>query len=127
MIFRNTEHENKYRQFFSQMKSRDEYRQMVAYLLSLDTVLADHAEDVFNFSEDCIIPESALKHGWQTGTSRKTTRLLLNLWNGWCDDEGEGEERSTPSEYTPYNIFSCEYGSYYFEAIKILFGVLYVG
>lgn len=120
--FRDRTHEKDYRKFLERMKSRDCYHQAAAYLLALDEVLVDHADDVFDFDQDGAHVETALQHGWQTGTSFKTTRLLLNLWNGWCNDfvEDTGEDYASAT-YAVNEIFTCSYAPYYWEAIKLRF------
>lgn len=98
----------------------DEYHRAAAYLLSLDEVLRKHISEVYSFNRDEIIPE-ALQASWQTGTSRKTTRLLFNLWNGYCSEGEPIEEEQISANYTPENIFCCEYAPYYWQAIKLRF------
>lgn len=105
--FRNIEHEKKFYGILQIMKSNDCYHQAVAYLISLDTVCRQHIADMFDFSEDIIKPES-LNQPWQTGTSKKTTRLMFNLWNSFSDEQT-----------TPENIFACSYAPYYWQAIKL--------
>ena len=99
---------------------QDPYRNCVAYLISLDRVVYEHRNDIFNFNEGLIIPEG-LHHGWQTGSSRKTSRLIFNLWNGYCYDNKQDE--SKPSRYySVEDIFSVsEYAPYYWEAVKLRF------
>ena len=97
MVFYNEIHESSYNDICSKMKYLDCYHRSIAYLLSLDRVLREHLEEVFDFQEDVIIPEG-LNKGFQTGTSKKTTRLAFNLWNGYCS-EGEKLEEETPSSY----------------------------
>lgn len=78
IIFKDKEHKEKYNSICARMKYLDEYHRSVAYLLSLDEVCRKHISDIFDFEEDAIIPEG-LHDNWQTGTSRKTTRLMFNL------------------------------------------------
>ena len=119
MKFRNAQHKENYRNFLQQMKNQDCYHQAVAYLLALDEVIVNHTEDVFDFTGDSILFEESLHHGWQTGTSRRTTRLLMNLWNGWCSDfDDEGEEYASPA-YAVNEIFCCSYAPFYWEAIRL--------
>ena len=120
--FRNSTHEKDYRQFLGRMKSQDCYHQAVAYLLALDEVLVDHADEIFDFDQDCAKIETALQHSWQTGTSFKTTRLLLNLWNGWRRDfvDDSGENCVAPG-YVVDEIFTCSYAPFYWEAIRLRF------
>lgn len=120
MIFKDSDHESSYAEISSRMKCLDEYHRAAAYLLSLDSVCRQHSTDIFDFQEDLICPES-LRANWQTGTSRKTSRLLFNLWNGY-NAEGEPIEDETASAYyTPEQLFSCSYAPYYWQAIRIRF------
>ena len=117
MIFYDDEHKQAFNRLLNRMQSKDEYHISIAYLLALDEALRNHANSVFDFSGDAIKPD-ALHAAWQTDTSRKTTRLLFNLWNGFYDDE---EPDGTTAFYTPESIFSCSFMPYYFEAIKLRF------
>lgn len=116
--FYDDEHEELYNELCSRMKYLDCYHQTAAYLLALDSVCRQHINDIFDFSEDVIKPE-CLNKPWQTSTSRKTTRLMYNLWNGY-NSEGEPLEEEQPStNYTPEHIFACSYAPYYWQAIKL--------
>lgn len=130
MKFFDESHETKYNEFCNRMKYLDEYHKAVAYLLALDTVCREHPTALFDFGEDIIKPDG-LHKDWQTGTSRKTTRLLFNLWNGYCSDgetgkDKDGYEVELPSQYyAADNIFNCNYAPYYFEAIRIRFPIFF--
>lgn len=116
--FYDDEHELTYNKLCNQMMSLDCYHQTIAYLISLDSVCRQHIADMFDFEEDVIIPE-CLRKPWQTGTSKKTTRLAFNLWNGY-NSEGEPLEEEQPStNYTPEHIFACSYAPYYWQAIQL--------
>jgi len=126
ILFYDDLHEQKYNDLCSRMKYLDEYHRAAAYLLSLDRVCREHIEDLFDLQDDAIIPEGLLK-GWQTGTSRKTSRLCFNLWNGKSEDPlnytGDDTDRldqyDTHRYYTPDEIFCCSYAPYYWQAIKL--------
>jgi len=130
MRFYDEEHEEKFVEFCQKMKYLDEYHKAAAYLLALDVVCREHIADLFDFAEDVIKPDG-LDKDWQTSTSRKTTRLLLNLWNGYCSDgkkgrDEDGYEVELPSEnYAVDNIFNCSYAPYYFEAVRIRFPIFF--
>lgn len=125
--FEDDEHEHKFDEICRKMKHLDCYHLSLAYLLSLDKVLREHTDEVFDFQEDGIKREG-LHKGFQTSTSMKTTRLAFNLWNG-CYDDGEtytnkdGYGTELPSSYyTPDQIFCCkDYAPYYWQAIRIRF------
>lgn len=126
MIFHDEHHETAYNDICSRMKYLDCYHRSLAYLLTLDSVLREHIDDVYNLKADSIKLDG-LHKPWQTGTSKKTTRLAFNLWNG-CHDDGEtytdndGYEADLPSRYyAPDEIFSSVYAPYYWQAIQIRF------
>ena len=115
MLFIDDIPEREYNRIYNKMRRKDVYHQAAAYILRLDTVCNEHISELFNFDDDSIILE-ALSRGWQTGTSRKSTRLLFNLWNG-CTLDGSGEDNSR--YYAVDEIFCCNYAPYYWEAVKI--------
>ena len=118
--FYDLKHEQLYNSLYRRMRYADVYHQTAAYLLALDAVVREHAEDLFDIDGDMIKPEG-LYRAWQTGTSRKTTRLLFNLWNGYNSDREPPEEEARPRDYTPEDIFSCTYAPYYWQAVQIRF------
>lgn len=128
ILFRNAEHAELYEEILDKMGNNDVYHKSAAYLLTLDTNIKDHINDVFDFTENSIILE-ALNQPWQTNTGKKTTRLLFNLWNGYHTDgktytDEDGYENDLPSRfYAVDEIFCSEYAKYYFEAIKLRFSI----
>lgn len=125
-IFNSNEHLQTFTEVINRMKYSDVYHKSIAYLLALDTVTRKHINDIFDFKEDCIKPES-LKKPWQTSTSRKTTRFAFNLWNGCCSDgetytDEDGYTRDLPSRHFAVDdIFCCQYAPYYWQALRIRF------
>lgn len=124
--FMDDTHWQSFTSIINQMQQSDVYHLSMAYLLSLDTVTRQHVSEIFDYEKDCI-KLSALQEPWQTDTSRKTTRLAFNLWNGCCSDgetytDSEGYTADLPSSnYSVSDIFSCSYAAYYWEAVKIRF------
>ena len=99
------------------MKHMDCYHRALAYLLALDSECRKHTDDVFDYAEDGIRSDG-LSKAWQTGTSRRTTRLAFNLWNGYCYDE----DGNASSDYTPEALFVYgDYAPYYWQAIQLRF------
>lgn len=99
----------------------DCYQRAVFYLFALDSVARQHINDLFDF-DDNSIKLSALNKGWQTGTSKKTTRLAFNLWNNWYSDDVDSDDWQPSSTFTVSSIFECaEYAEFYFIAIQIRF------
>ena len=130
IIFKSKDHETNYHFILEKMKGKliTEQEKALAYLFSLDENCFEHLLDLFDFCENEIIFEGIYKiHG----KSEKTVRLAFNLWNGWCSD-GEKyvsddlfEDYLPSIYYSPCNIFNCENGIYYFEAIKLRFPKYY--
>lgn len=144
IIFMDKRHEDLFYSYFQAMKTHDCYHGSAAYLLALDEVIRDHTKSVFDFKEDIIKPE-CISEPWQTGTSKKTTRLLFNLWNGKYKDDipvsydyDEDEDEPIDDElvynsehiahdlsvrssqyYAVDNIFCCSYAPYYMQAVKL--------
>lgn len=125
-IFKDREHWNAFTSVITSMKCADVYHVSLAYVLTLDKITRSHFNDLFDLSEDCIKFEGLLK-SWQTGTSKKVTRLAFNLWNNFCYDgdsytDKDGYETDLPSMfYGVGEIFDCSYAPYFWEAVKLRF------
>lgn len=124
--FCDVQHKEQFADVINRMACIDCYHLAVAYLITLDTVCRQHIDSLYNFDEQCIIPEG-LKESWQTDTSKKTTRLAFNLWGGCCDDgetyaDKDGYTVPLPSKcFSVDEIFCCSYAPYYVEGIKLRF------
>lgn len=121
IIFRNQSHQDSYLNLLDKMKNKDEYHKSLAYLFTLDEECNRHFNDLFDLKKDGIKARTALHHGWQTGTSAKTTRLAYNLWNGCTDDYDEDGSSKTSSHFAPDEIFCSCLAKYYVEALKLRF------
>ena len=99
-------------------RTSDSYFQSLIYLCGLCADTRDHFPCLFDWWEWCICPE-ALTDGWQTGTSKKITRLAFNLWNGYGQEQPEDERVSMA--FLPDEIFCCGFQSYFFEAVRLRF------
>lgn len=123
-MFKDREHWNAFTDFISKMKCADVYHVSLAYLLTLDRVTRTHINDLFDFEDDSIKADG-FNWSWQTGTSRKVTRLAFNLWNGYYFDgetyvDDDGYISDLPSaNYNVDVIFDCDYAPYFVEAIKL--------
>ncbi|MDE5771670.1 MAG: hypothetical protein K2I06_08625 [Ruminococcus sp.] len=114
MKFKDEYHETLFWVIMEKMTRKDVYHKSLAYLIALDDVCRNHIEEIYDFEERCINPDS-LVEPWQTSTSIKTILLAFNLFTGhsdWCSEE-------LKSRCTPSDIFCCSYAPYYWEAIKI--------
>lgn len=121
MRFYDDIHKDRYNQLLERMGCTDEYHSSVAYLFALDDDCYKHINDLYDFEDGGIKPQTAFSHGWQTGTSCKTTRLAYNLWNGWADDWHDDDTTSVSRLYAVDNIFCCCLAPYYIEALKLRF------
>jgi hypothetical protein len=119
MFFKDDYHEKNYDSILKRMAYVDAYHDSMAYLLALDSILRDHMDDVFDFQQDCIVPD-ALRKPWQTGTSLRTTRLAFNLWCGWCSDDDNVENMDA---YAVSRIFDGTLADYYMVAVCIRFNI----
>ena len=117
--FKNKNHEIRYFEILSKMKSTDCHHRAVAYLIALANLVPN---DVFNFEDDVILP-NGLSKGWQTSSTLRATRLMFNLWNGWAYEyEPTKTDKSVSSLYSVYNLFhDYEYAPYFYEAVRISF------
>lgn len=131
MIFQGKEHEKMFNKLCKEMPYLDNFHMSLAYLLTLDTVLRNHIGALYDVKKDVIIFEG-LNKPFQTHTSKKTTRLAFNLWDGSVYDSdppetyiNEDDEKAyVPSKYyAPDSIFNCTYAPYYIEALKMRFEI----
>lgn len=97
MEFVNDQHE----QFFeAHTATTDENeKKALIYTLGIDDDCRSHFNRLYDTNTNCIRPEG-LREGWQTGASRRITRLAFNLFT-WQTIEGDD-----PANYTPIELFS---------------------
>lgn len=99
----------------------DSYSRSLFYLFGVCADTRQHIGELFCMKER-IICLDALEHGWQTGTSRKITRLAFNLWNGHgYECESDGAQNSLSPYFLPDEIFCCCFQEFFFEAIRLRF------
>lgn len=105
--FESKEHQNFFYACLKNAKYPDEYHQALFYTMGISEVTRKTISQWFSFENDGIKPD-CLDADWQTGSSRRLTRLAFNLWNGYSDDRTN-----------PYDMFDCSYGKYMLEGIKL--------
>ena len=110
ILFRGDEHKSFFSALLKSMgvSEHDVYRRALAYLIALDADCRKHVFSIYDFENDCIIPD-ALEAEWITGGSRRTLELAFNLYNGYC-----GADAVDIFSYGDYNV-------YYVQALKIRF------
>ena len=119
MKFKDRDHEERYHKILVRMRKNDEYHRSAAYLMALAHL---PPEEIFDFDRSWV-KHSCLLAGWQTSSSRKASRLLLNLWNGTHEDHAADNPDGTACYYTVDAIMdNHEYFPWFVEAIRIRFG-----
>lgn len=109
--FASKEHENFYYAMLEKCRNTDSYHRAFFYCMGISDDIRKHIHALFDFKMDCIELDG-LNNGFQTGGTKRLTRLAFNLWNGFTE---EGNEcLSSPSE-----LFDCGYAPYFFEAIRL--------
>ena len=96
----------------------DSYFQSFLYLCGLFADTRNHFHRLFDWQEWCIRPEG-LSEGWQTGTTRKITRLAFSLWNGYGQEIPDRSDIS--ASFLPDEVFCCPFQPYFFDAIRLRF------
>ena len=120
--FYDADHEAFYHQGLEQAaaagRAPDVYFRPLLYLCGLCFDTRAYFPHLFDWQEWRIRPD-ALAGGWQTGTTRKITRLAFNLWNGY------GQEQPDDKHISPYflpdELFCYEFQMYFFEAVRLRF------
>lgn len=116
--FKNKTHSDRYKELMSKMKHDNVYYRAVAYLIALNDDCYKHLSSIFNI-EKGIISFECINEGWQTSSSFRVTRLIYNLWNGYCYEESDDEDPPVSKDYTVSEIFYDSDARYYFEAVKL--------
>lgn len=116
--FKNNAHSERYQELMKNMLHDNVYYRSVAYLIALNDDCYRNMSSIFNIEKGRIILEG-VNEGWQTSSSLRVTRLIYNLWNGYCYSECESEDPTPSSDYTVSEIFYDSDSRYFFEAIKI--------
>lgn len=120
--FKNKTHSERYQELMEKMLHDNVYYRAVAYLIALNDDCYRNKSSIFNIEKGRIIPEG-VNEGWQTSSSLRVTRLIYNLWNGYCYDESDDEDPLVSSDYTVSEIFYDSDAIYYFEAVKLRYPV----
>ena len=90
----------------------DARHQAVFYCLGIDQGIREHLSDVFDFLNDTLMPE-AMSCEWMSDVGKRC------IWMAAClfDDMPVGMHGN--DEGYSLDIFCCEYGPYFWEAIKL--------
>lgn len=114
MIFKSDEHQERFEQLCSSYTGNSSgYAFPLFYLMAMDNTLWQHKDQVYNFKDNGINPES-LNKDWQTGGSIRALRLGFNLFNGYT-----GAHDEDTRDYTPDSIFDYGNVEYLAQAIML--------
>ena len=109
--FASREHRDFYHDMMAQSRRQDCYHQAFFYVMGIAPETRANIRHMFNFQQDCIEPEG-MHGGWQTSGTVRVCQLAFNLWNGYSE-ERQGDE------FTPNDLFCCEFAPYFMEGIKL--------
>lgn len=98
MEFISKEQERFYNDHADIAERGDDYRALI-YTLGINGETRRHFSRLYDPQDRCIIT-AGLNEGWQTGASKRITRLAINLFT-WQTAEGD-----EPANYTPKELFS---------------------
>lgn len=117
------EHENFYKRQISRLErigKADVYHKSAIYTLGICETTRSNFNNILNLEKDRTNIDS-LQSAWQTGTSKRVTRMALNLWNSdnmYEDRKAEKEDRVSKN-YCVSELFCDGYARYFMEAIKL--------
>ena len=124
MLFKDNDHF----QFFALKTegNKDVYYQTLVYTLGICNDTRKRFDELYDEKERGII-SGAINAAWQTGSSRKVTRLAFNLFTDRTPtsltyDESNNtveEDFNECRKYSVSDIFCCEFAPYFVEAIRI--------
>ena len=109
--FASREHRDFFIDMMARCRTNDIYHRAFFYVMGIAPETRANIHRMFSLKEDCIEPEG-MHGGWQTSGTVRVCQLAFNLWNGYSGDR-QGDE------YTPYDLFCCEFAPYFMEGIKI--------
>lgn len=104
-----------HRDFFYQMMEKsgkdDCYHRSFFYVMGVAPETRANIGRMFDFENDCIEPDG-MYGGWQTSGTVRVCHMAFNLWNGYA-------EKEHCQDYTPEELFCCEFAPYFMEGIRI--------
>lgn len=109
--FSSKAHRDFFLEMMQQSKVNDRYHRAFFYVMGIASETRANIRSMFDFKEDCIVPEG-MHSGWQTSGTVKVCHLAFNLWNGYVEETRE-------RYFTPEELFCCEIAPYFMEGIKV--------
>ena len=95
----------------------DANHQALVYLLGVLPDTSKRFRELYSAEKDRIFP-SALNRPWQTGGTKRVTRLAFNLFNGFAGSNGK-RKYEPGFLYTPDQIMEPSLLEYYLDACRL--------
>jgi len=111
VIFRSKAHRDFFLEMMIKCKVNDSYHRAFFYVMGIADGTRANINQMFDFKQDCINPDG-MHGGWQTSGTVRVCHLAFNLWNGYTEKERK-------DNFTPYDLFCCEFAPYFIEGIKV--------
>lgn len=120
MEFVDSEHEDFYKNKLAELKKADVYHKSIIYVLGICKTTRDNFKKIFDLKKD-IIEVDSLQSAWQTETSKRVTRMALNLWNtnNMYESGKDREMNKTSKNYNISEMFCDGNARYFMQAIKL--------
>lgn len=117
------EHEDFYKKHIAELEKigkADVYHKSAIYTLGICETTRSNFSKILNLETDSTNIDS-LQSAWQTGTSKRVTRMALNLWNSgnmYENRQAEKEDRVSKN-YCVSELFCDGYARYFMQAVKL--------
>lgn len=79
ILFNGAVHRDFYLEHLKKCRCQDLFHKALVYSLGIDQETRKHIREIYNFDTGCA-DTRCLRAGWQTGQSRKATRLAFGLY-----------------------------------------------
>lgn len=117
------EHEDFYKKHIAELErtgKADVYHKSAIYTLGICETTRSNFNKILNLETDSTNIDS-VQSAWQTGTSKRVTRMALNLWNSgnmYENRKAEKEDRVSKN-YCVSELFCDGYARYFMQAVKL--------
>jgi hypothetical protein len=116
--------DNEHLEFYTEQASKlgpDCYLKSLIYTLGICPDTRRHFGFLYDAEDKTIVPE-AISQPWQTGSSKKVTRLAFQLFTDSTPSaflSHGGSDFDECAKHSVSDIFCCGYAPYFVEAIKL--------
>ncbi len=117
------EHKNFYKKQIEKLEETgkaDVFHKSAIYTLGICETTRTNFKQILNLETDQINIDS-LQSAWQTGGSKRVTRMALNLWNhkNIYESRQDEKEDKVSKNYNVSELFCDGYARYFIQAVKI--------